>query len=154
MKARICPVIYPPNEFMLPWVPMDVVYAPLEVFLVADCVLSKTWLPNPTSSLLLLSRRDVRFGAAAGKPMPGKQLLDSPPSCRIIGITLWQSPNCVQVIRQQADREQAKRKLLFRFGDGVAKTRPAEIRRQDGTAIVGDECKVERSTWHVVATIV
>ena len=152
METGIRPICYAANEFVLSRVPMDVVDAPLEVFLITDRMLPKTRLPNPASSFLLLRRRNVCFGATAGNPMVREQLLDSLPSRRIIGVALWQDPNHLQVIRQQTDREQLKRKLLFRFGDCRAKAGPTKVGRQDWAAIIGDERKIKGSTWNVVST--
>ena len=83
---------------MLPWVPMDVVEASLQIQFIFYRVLPKTWLPGSSFSVPSLGRRDDCFRQTFIQPAHGKFLFDSLYSHRVVFVRSRQSHDEMPVV--------------------------------------------------------
>src|SRR5436305_5696685 len=103
---------------MLAWVPMNVIDAALEVFLVPNGVLPVSLLPD-SSHRALPPRLGLRqFHSPALQPALREFLLDSPPACRVTSVADRQTPNGVEMTGQEHDRDELERVVFLNLRDG------------------------------------
>jgi hypothetical protein len=103
MKAAVGPVRNSLNMSMLYGIEVDVVDMAREISVIADRVLPIATLPDAFFSLRRLALR-----ARDGLKPPGKTAFYQAPSNGKIRIMLRQSPECVEMIGQNANRNRAK----------------------------------------------
>ena len=124
---------------MLDGVVVDVVDVALEVALVTDVVLPEASLPDGPFAAACAGGALVGFGAARAEVAAGEAGLDAGPTQGEVAIGVGQSPDAVEVVRQQAEGHILEGGRFSGLFPGLVQTLAGEGLREDGAAIVGDE---------------
>src|SRR5581483_1569863 len=109
MEAAVRPIANASRQPMFDRVEMDVVNVALQVRLAADCVLPIAPLPDPLVALCDLAGR-TRTGA---RKHAREAALDQTPTRWVVGVPDRQLPDCMDVIRKDADCDRCKWMMLL-----------------------------------------
>src|SRR5262245_26016801 len=107
------PAVFPHmrDECVLHRIPMDVIDVPIHIVLIRACMFPEPPLPYRALALGPARPRPLRLHAAFSKVPSREFLLDLPPACRVIIVAFWQSPDAVQVVRQEYHGDRLERTL-------------------------------------------
>ena len=105
VEGAMRPLAHPRHEPMFHRVEMDVVHVAFQIGVVADGMLPIATLPQPTFSLRGFARRAARLLGQSSR----ETCLQDAPTRRVIGITCWHRPNCMQMVRQNTNRDRLER---------------------------------------------
>ncbi len=105
---------------MLEGIDVDVIDAAFEVGFVTAGVFEESSLPNAVLSFSLPAERRDLYRTAGLQPSAGESRFDQFPTRRVIGVGCRQSPNGVQVVRQQDERCELKWMLAADNTDRLA----------------------------------
>src|SRR5215216_5952806 len=109
METTVRPIAHARDVSVLDGIVVNVIDVALEVGLVTDGVLPIAALPN---SFVALGDFAQRPPSIAGK-RPRKAAFDQVPTSRKICIVIWQRPDGVQMVWQNANRDGLERVPLF-----------------------------------------
>ena len=96
------------DQPVFPRVPVQVVATPLQVIVVLDGVFPESRLPNAPTPFFRFRGSDLCFDAPGGQVAKRELAFDFADAVAVVVIARRQLPDRVQVIRQQANREQIK----------------------------------------------
>ncbi len=150
MKRRIGPrgnVLHKP---MLDWIPVNVASVPSKVGFVPDLMFPESSLPQSRFMAPHARLRNVfrcgRVGNAAG------QAFDQPPAHREVRIAFGQSPDAVQMVRQQHGGIERERTGSSHGVNGLTQSHPDWFGRQVIVTPVGANREEVSSSRHWRAT--
>ena len=131
MKGTVRPITNFRHATMLDRIEVNVVDVAFKIGVVAYGVLPVTTLPKSSLTPRFLAGRTPRKFRQPAR----KASLDDAPARGVVGVTLWQLPNCMQVIRQNTYSNRLKWiTLLRRFIDSP---QPIDLSHQEITRSVG-----------------
>ncbi len=116
MKARMGPIRHAGDVPVFDRVVMNVIAVDVEVPLITKGMFPESVLPNASFAFLLPSIRQA-FPRREGS---GKRGFDQPPSCGVVRIVRRQSPQAMQMIRENDDSVDVKRSLPPHGSEGGA----------------------------------
>ena len=93
---------------------MDIVQMLAKVFFVSNCVFPEAPLPYGRLPFFSSGGITVRFGSTLGQISFGKQSFEHVPSGGKVGVAIWQSPNAMQMIREEAENFRSEWKAILR----------------------------------------
>lgn len=115
---------------------VDVFHVSAPIFVIAQRVFPKSWLPSP--GLAECGRHEV---------------FDEPPACGEFIIVGWQSPDCVEVVRQQHHGVHHEWTLAHDVAEREAQAMDGCGIREPRLALVGNDGEKEPSTGFSRAAI-
>ena len=111
-------------------------------------------LPHPALSLFRPGIGSSPFDSAAGQERGRERLLDPLPAVGVLAVAGRKSPDGVEVVRQQDDRDEFERAAPLRRRDRPAETPSAQVGRQNRTPLVGHHGEEVGPTRDVVPSVV
>ena len=119
VEAGVRPILWPLDQTVFDRICVNVIHVHVEVPRVSNSVLPEPLLPHATPSMPPLIDRDGAFPSAPCQVRSRESFLQYSDASGIVGVSFWQPPQHVQMIRQQHDGLHFPRALSLRAFDRV-----------------------------------
>lgn len=142
------------NQAVFDRIIVDVIDVAGQVCLIADAMLPKAFLPD-TSLVSSVSRTgNGRFRSARSGPRFHETPLDGGPAGGIIGVVFRQSPDAMEMIRQQDDGRHLERLLALHNAENLPETPSCPIVCEDPSAALRHQREEERAALQECASVI
>ncbi len=144
MEAGPRPRMRATGYAVLDRVVVDVVHVADHVFFVANPVLPEAPLSNAALAVATPRLRDACLDSPGGEPQAGEVFLDAGPTGGVIAIAWWQSPDAMEMFRQQDDSGHVEGPAGLDPPNDGAEVLASLLLREERSPVVRDDPEEER----------